>query len=213
MILIKCSTFFSSGQTHSSKTYADHKVTYRSPIDGRCMFGALRDKNATWERPTLMYTGKDDLARKGYILEVDGTKTFGAWKENSKCDSLVGLQQPSAFPPIPLTSLLDERPTYNEIEENTESDIDLFVGIMCRSIPLKRVASNNTSSSQFTKYIQPLRYEPAEYVFNPTSDKESCYYNEIDNQHLPRGVLGIQKCKFGTPFAVSFPHFLHADKW
>ena len=177
------------------------------------MFGVLRDKNATWEMPTLMYTGKDDLKRKGYILEVDGTKQFGAWQENSKCDSLVGLQQPSAFPPIPLTSVLDERIDYNKGKENAESDIDLFVGIMCRSIPLKRVTSNNVTSSQFTKYIQPVRYEPAKFVFDPTSDKESCYYNDNDNQHLPRGVLGIQKCKLGTPFAVSFPHFLHADEW
>ena len=155
-------------------------------------------KNATWERKTIINTGAKDIFRKGYIHEIDGTKVFGAWKEDSKCDSLVGLQEPSVFSP------------------NILNDIDLFVGIMCRSIPLRKAKSINNvnlTTPRFTKYIHPVRYEPASYIFDSTADEESCYYNDLENQNLPKGVLGIQKCKFGAPFAVSFPHFLHANDW
>ena len=163
-----------------------------------------------------MYSGAENLSEKGYILEIDGTETFGAWKEDSKCDSLVGLQEPSVFPPISSTQIFQDNGTYNTKEVKAENDIDLFVGIMCRSIPLKAVAKDimsNVTSTNFTKHIKPVRYEPASYVFDPTSNEEACFYNDVDNQNLPKGVLGIQTCKFGTPFAVSFPHFLHADKW
>ena len=163
-----------------------------------------------------MYTGAKDISRKGYVLEIDGTKTFGAWKEDSKCDSLVGLQEPSVFSPITPALLNNKNSANTRDKQSTENNIDLFVGIMCRSIPLKRIQKANDSiinKTEFTEYIHPIRYEPAKYIFDSTSDKESCYYNEIENQNLPKGVLGIQRCKFGAPFAVSFPHFLHADDW
>ena len=162
-----------------------------------------------------MDTGAKDISKKGYIHEIDGTKVFGAWKEGSKCDSLVGLQEPSVFPPN-VSSSVKNKSHENFIEESAQKDIDLFVGIMCRSIPLKKVEMAENGSLQtprFTKYINPIRYEPAKYIFNSSSNEESCYYNEIENQNLPKGVLGIQKCKFGAPFAVSFPHFLNADEW
>ena len=181
------------------------------------MFGALRDKNATWERPVLINTGAKDISQKGRILEIDGTKVFGAWKRNSKCDSLVDLQEPSLFPPLQSNYVYDERTARAENETNmSRNDIDLFVGIMCRSIPLKMSLVNKTNvdmNVKDTNHIWPIRYEPASYVFNPSTKEESCYYKDPDNQNLPRGALGIQKCKFGTPFAVSFPHFLHADEW
>ena len=64
------------------------------------MFGALRHKNSTWERETSVYTGSHDISRKGNMLDIEGMKTLGAWKDGSTCDSLVGLQEPSVFPPI-----------------------------------------------------------------------------------------------------------------
>lgn len=101
-------------------------------------------------------------------------------------------------------------------DQNVEHDIDLFVGIMCRSIPLKKVVNTkdeSISTSSFTKHINPIRFEPANYIFDSSSSEESCYYNEIENRNLPKGVLGIQRCKFGAPFAVSLPHFYNADEW
>ena len=67
---------------------------------------------------------------------------------------------------------------------------------MCRSIPLRKVESENfanLTTPRFTKYIHPVRYEPANYIFDSTADEESCYYNDLENQNLPRGILGIQK--------------------
>ena len=163
-----------------------------------------------------MNTGAKNISKKGYIHEIDGTKIFGAWKEDSKCDSLVGLQEPSVFPPIVSNSSNSELYSNSKDDQNVEKDIDLFVGIMCRSIPLKKVVNTkdeSISTSSFTKHINPIRFEPANYIFDSSSSEESCYYNEIENRNLPKGVLGIQRCKFGAPFAVSFPHFYNADEW
>ena len=163
-----------------------------------------------------MDTGAKDISKKGYIHEIDGTKIFGAWKEDSKCDSLVGLQEPSVFPPTVSNSSNSELYSNSKDDQNVEQDIDLFVGIMCRSIPLKKVVNTkdeSISTSSFTKHINPIRFEPANYIFDSSSSEESCYYNEIENRNLPKGVLGIQRCKFGAPFAVSFPHFYNADEW
>ena len=162
-----------------------------------------------------MNTGAKDISQKGYIHEIDGTKVFGAWQEDSKCDSLVGLQEPSVFPPTVSNSSKSEL-DLNSKNQNVEKDIDLFVGIMCRSIPLKKVdvaKNKNEITSRFTKHINPIRFEPANYIFDSSSSEESCYYTDIENRNLPKGILGIQRCKFGAPFAVSFPHFYNADEW
>ena len=139
-----------------------------------------------------------------YVIE--GMKKLGAWKDGSTCDSLVGLQEPSVFPPIQS----DIEDTKNETEE---SDFDIFVGIMCRAIPLKKVSNPDYQVNKFTKHIKPIRYEPPSYVFDRNSVQESCYYDTVDKDNLPRGLLGIQSCQQGTPFAFSFPHFLHGDNW
>ena len=195
------------------KTYADHKISFRSKVDGRCMFGALRHKNATWERETLVYTGSHDISQKGYMLDIEGMKKLGAWKDGSTCDSLVGLQEPSVFPPIQ-SDIEDKEHLHNtSINETEESEFDIFVGIMCRAIPLKKVSNPDYQVNKFTKHIKPIRYEPASYVFDRNSVQESCYYDTVDKDNLPRGILGIQSCQQGTPFAVSFPHFLHGDNW
>ena len=177
------------------------------------MFGALRHKNSTWERETLVYTGSHHISQKGNMLDIEGMKTLGAWKDGSTCDSLVGLQEPSVFPPI------QSEPEYKEQLHNTseneteESDFDIFVGIMCRSIPLKKVSSPEYKTEKFTKHIKPIRYEPASYVFDRHSVPESCYYDTVTKNDLPRGMLELQSCQQGAPLAVSFPHFLHADNW
>ena len=163
-----------------------------------------------------MNTGAKDISKKGYIHEIDGTKVFGAWQEDSKCDSLVGLQEPSVFPPTISNSSSSEINSNSTFDQNVENDINLFVGIMCRSIPLKKVATakdESESTSRFTKHINPIRFEPANYIFDSSSPEETCYYTDIENRNLPKGILGIQRCKFGAPFAVSFPHFYNADEW
>ena len=116
-----------------------------------------------------MNTGAKNISKKGYIHEIDGTKIFGAWKEDSKCDSLVGLQEPSVFPPIVSNSSNSELYSNSKDDQNVEKDIDLFVGIMCRSIPLKKVVNTkdeSISTSSFTKHINPIRFEPTNYIFD-----------------------------------------------
>ncbi len=46
----------------------------------------------------------------------------------------------------------------------------------------------------------------------PQDPKNGCY-KKGQNPVLPAGALGVQSCAEGSPIAVSFPHFLHGDKW
>ena len=116
-------------------------------------------------------------------------------------------------PPIQ-SDIEDKEHLHNTSKNETEeSEFDIFVGIMCRAIPLKKVSNPDCQVNKFTKHIKPIRYEPASYVFDRNSVQESCYYDTVDKDNLPRGILGIQSCQQGTPFAVSFPHFLNGDKW
>ena len=98
------------------KTFIDRKVTYRSQVDGRCTFGALRARNATWSRQITMNSGVRNISKKGDISHIDGAKIFGAWKANSKCDSLDNIQEPSAFPPIPPKQIHENQYVSNKNE-------------------------------------------------------------------------------------------------
>ena len=74
-----------------------------------------------------MNTGAKDISKKGYIHEIDGTKVFGAWQEDSKCDSLVGLQEPSVFPPTVSNSSNSEIDLHSK-DQNVEKDIHSLLG-------------------------------------------------------------------------------------
>ena len=198
-----------------TSTFIDRKVTHRSLVDGRCIFGALRHTNATWGRKIAMNSGVRNISKKGEISNIDGGKIFGAWEKNSHCDSLINIQEPSVFPPIQATQTPGKAYVNNE-NQASFNNMNLFVGIMCRSIPLKTSLLDNTTDAQqtvFTKHIKPIRYSPEDYLFDPSSPKEACYYTDRNNYAFPKGLLGIEKCAHGSPLAVSLPHFLHADKW
>ncbi len=49
-------------------------ASFRSS-DGRCLFGALVQRNGTWERPVTVRTGVADVADKGRIVSVEGSNS------------------------------------------------------------------------------------------------------------------------------------------
>lgn len=155
--------------------------------NGKCIFGALIEKNGTWERPVRMNSGEATLTKRGLVTSLDHSKHFGIWQQNSQCDSLSGTREPSALPP---TESMDE--------------FDMLMGIMCRSIRMetrRNVDYGMIAAKRFTMSLESFRLN---------SQENKCYDPIAD---LPDGIFNVAKCCQGSPLAVSSPHFLHADPW
>ena len=65
------------------------KPNFRRP-DGKCVLGALVERNGKWEPPIKMLTGNTGLQDKGRILEISGSSNFNVWNKNSFCDKVSG---------------------------------------------------------------------------------------------------------------------------
>ena len=69
---------------------ASEKPNFRRP-DGKCVFGALVERNGNWDPPIKMLTGNSGLQDKGRILEISGSSNFNVWNKNSFCDRVSGI--------------------------------------------------------------------------------------------------------------------------
>ena len=69
---------------------ASKKPNFRRP-DGKCVFGALVERNGNWDPPIKMLTGNSGLQDKGRILEISGSSNFNVWNKNSFCDRVSGI--------------------------------------------------------------------------------------------------------------------------
>jgi len=166
---------------------AKKQRNFRQP-NGKCIFGALAEKNNTWETDVTMMTGNSGLTDKGRILNIGGSSIFDIWQKDSFCDRLSGTREPSALPPV----------------KNMEH-FDMLMGIMCRSIKMEKI-----KSVEYSSRVNAQRFIMAPDTLQSNSDSNRCYDPELD---LPPGIMSVAKCCQGSPLAVSLPHFLHGDKW
>lgn len=172
----------------SSSGFAQPARNYRQ--NGKCIFGALIDKNSTWDNLVEMKTGGLKLSDKGRILSIGGSSIFGMWQQDSSCDQLYGTREPSALPPT-------------EQQETTVMDeFDMLMGIMCRSVRMETIQNVDYSS-----------FHAKRFALSPNTFKQqiNACYDPI--QDLPDGIMNVAKCCQGSPLVVSSPHFLHADQW
>ena len=163
---------------------------FRQP-NGKCMFGALIERNGTWGSETTMMTGQSGLTDKGRILNIGGSSAFDIWQPDSSCDRLSGTREPSALPPT----------------EKLE-DFDMLMGIMCRSIKME-----NNKNVEYSSRVTANRFIMAADTFQIRSGANQCYDPDQLDKQLPDGIMSVAKCCLGSPLAVSLPHFLHGDKW
>ena len=88
-------------------------------VDCKCEWGLFRDRNVTLRKPLKVHHGVDDVSRKGWLEEFDGSRTLGWWEPGSECDAVAG-QDSSTLPPWP----------------DRTKPIQMFISLMCRSIRL-----------------------------------------------------------------------------
>lgn len=167
------------------------KNVFRRP-DGRCVFGALVERNTTCDKPVTVMTGRGDFRDRGKIVEIDGKSSFGKWA-SSKCDSFAGNQEPSALAAL---------------APGSQNSFDLHMGIMCRSIRLE-AEEEEDGVGYFGGRIATRRFYPSRGTFNFGDD--NCFGQ--GKSGLPHGAMSVRDCQDGTPLAVSFPHFLHGSPW
>jgi len=170
--------------------------------DGKCMFGALVEKNDTWEKPVTMMTGGSGLVDKGRILSIGGSSMFNVWEKDSQCDQLSGTREPSALPP----------------SENMD-EFDMLMGIMCRSVRMVTATGKNTDKyvqknvQNYSNSVTANRFTMSTLSFEVDSSDNRCFAPKEEERDLPNGIMSVAKCCEGSPLAVSSPHFLHADSW
>ena len=90
--------FFESDPQDNDQEVVPKKKNFRRP-DGKCVFGALVERNGTWDRPVSMLTGFNGLTDKGRILNIAGSPNFDVWEKGSSCDRVSGSFEPSSLPP------------------------------------------------------------------------------------------------------------------
>ena len=97
--------------------------------------------------------------------------------------------EPSALPP---TETLDHFPMY--------------MGIMKRKVQMEHIADKT-----YPQGIETKRFAMSKDTFEFNSSINQCY--GLEDSDLPNGIMSVAKFQEGSPMAVSFPHFLYADKW
>jgi len=170
-------------------------------VDCKCEWGLFRDRNVTLRKPLKVHHGVDDVSRKGWLEEFDGSRTLGWWEPGSECDAVAG-QDSSTLPPWP----------------DRTKPIQMFISLMCRSIRLDWEQDTEHAGLTSARFVplpsalgsptdpDPTRANPANQCY--CREGFSCYKT---------GVLNMAPCKtrpdlpLGAPIALSYPHFYQAD--
>ncbi|KAG8142605.1 hypothetical protein E2320_005814 [Naja naja] len=139
--------------------------------------------NETLDGPYQIYSGKDDLTKKGSILTYNNSRTVKYWK--SYCSMVNGTDAASFHPFV------------NKSEVLRFFSSDICSEQIVKDIPLYRFV---IPASAFASPVS----NPDNVCF--------CTDKDISSNCTLGGMLDISSCKAGKPVYISLPHFLHASK-
>ena len=78
------------GQCEDLRT-CDHDAITKDKqayVDCKCEWGLFRDRNVTLRKPITMNHGIQDLGKKGWVSQYDGSAELGWWQKGSSCDKV-----------------------------------------------------------------------------------------------------------------------------
>ena len=133
-----------------------------------------------------MFTGVGDVSLLGNIYSWKNQTVITQWPTNTSCSSLKGVSAGDLHPPFP----------------SSREFISIFVPEICRSLKLKEIGVDKVFS------LKTKRFAVTGDIFDYDIEDNKCYCPE--NDCPPKGVANISSCVFGSPAAISFPHFTHA---
>ena len=173
-------------------------------VDCKCMWGLLRDRNATLRKPLRIHHGMADIHKKGWVKEFDNSISLNWWKKGSKCDE-VGGQDSSALPP----------------EWTKDQVMDIFISLMCRRIKLtyeKEVEHHGLTSYRFIPPPNAMGSHTDTNTTRRNAENECFCLKDEGFSCFKSGVFNMEPCKRtetlpdGAPIALSYPHFYEADQ-
>ena len=78
------------GQCEDLRT-CDHDAITKDKqayVDCKCEWGLFRDRNVTLRKPITLNHGINDLGKKGWVSQYDGSSELGWWQPGSSCDKV-----------------------------------------------------------------------------------------------------------------------------
>ncbi|XP_007430334.1 platelet glycoprotein 4 isoform X1 [Python bivittatus] len=153
--------------------------------------GVFYPYNETYDGPYRIYSGKDDISKKGIILTYNNSRTLTYWK--SYCGMVNGTDG-SSFPPF----------------VSKDQILRFFSSDICRSV------YGTFDNEQTVKDILLYRFiiPPSAFASPLTNPDNICYCTdkEISENCTISGIMDISSCKQGKPVYITLPHFLHGSK-
>ncbi|KAM6437617.1 platelet glycoprotein 4 isoform 3-T20 [Liasis olivaceus] len=153
--------------------------------------GVFYPYNETYDAPYRIYSGKDDVSKRGIILTYNNSRMLTYWK--SYCGMVNGTDG-SSFPPF----------------VSKDDKLYLFSSDICRS------SYGIFNSEQTVKDILLYRFSiPEALIASPSVNPDNmcfCTDKEISENCTMGGIIDISSCKEGTPVYITLPHFLHGSK-
>lgn len=165
---------------------------YNLEVQIKYKFGWFAGKNNTAPDGVYrIFTGESGTERLGYIDTWNGQRKLSYWNSAS-CNRLDD------------TTPGDFRPPY---QQPTPDTIRIFVGDICRAIPL------TLKEPVEFKGVKANRYWAGPDTFDYSQNSENlCYCNTHKGVTTcpPNGIMSLAKCHPGAA-AISFPHFLYGE--
>ncbi|ODM96304.1 Sensory neuron membrane protein 1 [Orchesella cincta] len=157
--------------------------------DGR--YGVLKLKNGVHEGSYTVDSGLKSEKGVGKILTYNELPSLTYWN-GDKCNAIMG-SDGSVFPP----------------HLKTSDKLTMFEVDFCRSIDFEYAEEVQYKSVMGSKYHvgKDVLQDPS---INPDNQCFCSKNNSID-ACLKEGVLDVSPCQFGSPFVMSYAHFLDAS--
>ncbi|KAM3824475.1 platelet glycoprotein 4-like isoform 2-T2 [Vipera latastei] len=152
--------------------------------------GIFYPYNGTADGPYRIYSGKDDLSKKGIILTFNNSRTLNYW--GSYCDMINGTDASSFHPFL-----------------KKSEKLFFFSSDICRSVSARFDREETVKGILLYRFkISPLAFASAF-----TYPDNNCFCTkEHRRMNCTSGVLDISSCKKGKPVYISSPHFLRGSK-
>ncbi|XP_058017300.1 platelet glycoprotein 4-like isoform X1 [Ahaetulla prasina] len=152
--------------------------------------GVFYPYNETFDGPYRIYSGKNDINKKGTIITFNNSRTLQY--RTSYCSMVNGTDATSFHPFV-----------------KKSEQLYFFSSDVCRST----FARFNRDLT--VKDIPLYRFSiPGSILASPATNPDNtcfCSDREATNNCTLKGFLDITSCKKGKPVHISLPHFLHAS--
>ncbi|XP_063164162.1 platelet glycoprotein 4-like [Candoia aspera] len=165
------------------------KIAPISSIDK--VVGVFYPYNETLDGPYRIYSGKDDIRKKGIIHSYKNNSTAQYWP--SYCGMVNGTDGSSFAPFVSKSEVLR-----------------VFSSDICRSIHATYDSEQTVKDILLYRFMFPPS-APASPLSNPDSTC-FCLDKETTQNCTLSGALDISSCKEEKPVIISLPHFLHGSK-